>query len=546
MGVIGSKTKRRLAAVTVDDEVFDAPQQDGDDSHEPQRVGRFPLIRRLGAGGMGAVYAAYDEVLDRKIALKLMHRQRDGSIGQRQRTLVEARALARVAHPSVVTVYEVGEAEGHVYISMEYIEGTTLSDWCSDVPRSWRDVLDMYLQAGDGLAAAHQAGIVHRDFKPDNVLVGKDGRPRVVDFGLARLGGQSAASIELPSALSGEHQQARRIDGGTTAPPQTAESADPSPQSEQQTTPSRATASGALAARDSGLRPEQVTQAGSISGTPGYMSPEQYIGGDVDGLSDQFSFCAALFEALYGFLPFSGETLEQLAAAVRGPVRPPPANSKVPVELHRALLRGLSVDPKNRFPTMNALLAALRVEHGHSAAGGALTRKRFIRTISTMGMSVMALIALRTAQRSMSARDAALGSLILLAVLLGVGQLQRELLLSNRFHRRIYLVVTLAVTQNLLQRLVAMRMGWLMKQLFPLEMIVWAGATIGLIVLGLRVLWPLPFLLLGMGTLATLWPELPKPLLIASYGVMMLSIALAWLRAGQKQASASDRWPNKP
>lgn len=166
MGAIGPDTKGRLAAVTVDDELFEGPSPDQRvTTAEPVRVGRFPLIRRLGAGGMGAVYAAYDELLDRKVALKIMHPERSGSIGQRQRTLVEARALARVTHPSIVTVYEVGEADSNVYISMEFIDGKTLSDWCGDARRTWREILEMYLQAGAGLHAAHQAGIVHREPK---------------------------------------------------------------------------------------------------------------------------------------------------------------------------------------------------------------------------------------------------------------------------------------------------------------------------------------------------------------------------------------------
>lgn len=166
MGVIGPDTKGRLAAVTVDDELFEGPSPDQRvTTAEPVRVGRFPLIRRLGAGGMGAVYAAYDELLDRKVALKIMHPERSGSMGQRQRTLVEARALARVTHPSIVTVYEVGEADSNIYISMEFIDGKTLSDWCGDARRTWREILDMYLQAGAGLHAAHQAGIVHREPK---------------------------------------------------------------------------------------------------------------------------------------------------------------------------------------------------------------------------------------------------------------------------------------------------------------------------------------------------------------------------------------------
>lgn len=540
MGVVGSKTKQRLAAVTVDDDVFDAPEAADDAPRELQRVGRFPLIRRLGAGGMGAVYAAYDEILDRKIALKLMHPQRGGSIGQKQRTLVEARALARVTHPCVVTVYEVGEADGHIYISMEYIEGTTLSDWCAEAPRSWRQVLDMYLQAGDGLAAAHQVGIVHRDFKPDNVLVGKDGRPRVVDFGLARLGGQSAASIELPSALSGEHQHASRPDDDAAGQPALDEPDQTTPAAPSPTGPAHTKTSASIVNQPGSLRNGQVTRAGSISGTPGYMSPEQYIGGDVGALSDQFSFCAALFEALYGFLPFSGETIEQLAAAVNGPVRSPPPASKVPVEVHRALLRGLSVDPQGRFSTMDALLAALRIEHGHSSAGGALSRRRVIRTIGTISLLVMAMLSLRVVQRAMSARDAALASVVLLAVFLGVGQLQREIFLSNQFHRRLYLVITLGVSQNLLQRVVAARAGWLMKQLFPLEMVVWSGVCVALIYLGLRSLRLLLPVLLGMGALATFWPDIPKPMIMGTYLIMVLSVAIAWLRAGQKQAGPNS------
>jgi serine/threonine-protein kinase len=535
MGVVGSKTRQRLAAVTVDDEVFDAPSIEDAAAREPQRVGRFPLIRRLGAGGMGAVYAAYDELLDRKIALKLMHRQRSGSIGQRQRTLVEARALARVTHPSVVTVYEVGEAEGHIYISMEYIEGSTLSDWCAEVPRSWRQILDMYLQAGDGLAAAHQVGIVHRDFKPDNVLVGKDGKPRVVDFGLARLGGQSASTIELPSALSGEHRQTPAP--GTQAAAEALlhegeEAEDANPMEKPASSPRKS----AVANPRGTAASDRVTRAGSISGTPGYMSPEQYIGGDVDALSDQFSFCAALYEALYGYLPFPGETIEQLAQAVNGPVRPPPPSSKVPPEVHQALLRGLSVDPKQRFPGIDALLAVLRLEHGHSAGGGALSRSRVIRGVVTAAAIVIALISLRVAQRTMATRDAVIASSLLLTVFLGFGQLQRDILLANQFHRRVYLVLLLGLVQNLFQRVVGLRMGWIMKQLFPLEMIVWSGVSLGLIFLGLRSLWPLPAFLLGMGALATAWPEIPKPLILITYLVMMLSLAGTWLFAGRQRA----------
>jgi hypothetical protein len=203
----------------------------------------------------------------------------------------------------------------------------------------------------------------------------------------------------------------------------------------------------------------------------------------------------------------------------------------VPVEVHRALLRGLSVDPQGRFSTMDALLAALRIEHGHSSAGGALSRRRVIRTIGTISLLVMAMLSLRVVQRAMSARD---------AVFLGVGQLQREIFLSNQFHRRLYLVITLGVSQNLLQRVVAARAGWLMKQLFPLEMVVWSGVCVALIYLGLRSLRLLLPVLLGMGALATFWPDIPKPMIMGTYLIMVLSVAIAWLRAGQKQAGPNS------
>ncbi len=533
-----ARDRPALPAVTLDDTEFGGPgSRDGGSpprSVVSLQVGRFPILRLLGSGGMGAVYAAYDELLDRKVALKVMHPDRGGSLGgsRKQRTLVEARALARLSHPNIPLVYEVGEAHQQVSISREFIDGQTLADWCSEAPRGWQDILSMYLQAGEGLHAAHQAGIVHRDFKPDNVLVGSDGRPRVVDFGLARIGGQSSASIQIPSSMSGQHTTVNSqaatpaIDGQQASPASPVSTAQKAPESTQPNTA------------------QPVTQAGSISGTPGYMSPEQYIGGDVNSLSDQFSFCAALYEALYGYLPFSGNTLEEHAAAVRGPARPPPPASKVPVEVQRALLRGLSVDPLQRFSSMGELLSALRLELQAGAGSSALGRMRVLRLLLGLSLVLATGVALRISAGNMGARDGALGSTILLGVLGGAGLLRFQTLLENPFHRRIYAALLLIIVENFGQRLLGWHLGWIMRQLVPFEMIVWAGGTAMLALLGLRGLqWMSPFLL-GFSALLAWSSRVPRALMLVCYIVIVLGICLTWARAGQ--AAAAQGAPKQP
>jgi serine/threonine protein kinase len=523
-----------LPAVTLDDDVFSGQAVNvsiSERAYIPAQVGRFPILRRLGAGGMGAVYAAYDELLDRKVALKVMHTSRGGSVGRRQRTLVEARALARLTHANIPMVYEVGEAEGQVYISMEYIDGATLADWLAEAPRSWQDILSMYVQAGAGLAAAHQAGIVHRDFKPDNVLVGRDGRPRVVDFGLARIGGQSSHQVPLPSSLSGRNVQLPPAPEEADSPP----TATPGPQR--------------TLTADSSL--DRLTVAGSISGTPGYMSPEQYAGGDVDPLSDQFSFCAALYEALFGYLPFAGETLEELAKSVQGPARPPPPGSRVPVEVQRALLRGLSLSPRQRFASMSDLLAALRLELSDSAGSSALGRFRILRLLATLALVLGAAMALRMASGNVQARDGVLGSLILLGVIGGAGLLRFRTLLENMFHRRIYLALLLVITENLGQRLLGWKLGWVMRQLMPFEMVVWAGGMAMMSLLGLRPLrWVAPALA-AVAALIVLWPAFPRALMLMVYLSTVVCISVAWAKAGQERADSApkrrgDKSPRQP
>jgi tetratricopeptide (TPR) repeat protein len=292
------------------------------------RVGRYVLLSRVGAGGLGVVYAAYDPELDRRIAVKLLRFAGDAAEGPtaegQERLLLEARALAKLSHRHVVTVHDVGIIDGRVFIAMEYVGGSTLRQWFETQPRGWRRIVELFREAGQGLSAAHDAGLVHRDFKPDNVLLRRDGHVCVTDFGLARAGWAPA---------EGE--------------------------------PGREAASPGLAT---------LTQTNEFVGTPAYMAPEQFTGGPVDARSDQFAFSVALFEALYGVRPFAGATLAELAANVaRGEPRGVMDRAAAPAWVRRAVLRGLSVDPDRRFPTMREFLGALQERTRRRAAlAGAL------------------------------------------------------------------------------------------------------------------------------------------------------------------------------
>ncbi|HEX8699453.1 MAG TPA: tetratricopeptide repeat protein, partial [Myxococcaceae bacterium] len=275
-------------------------------------LGRYVLLDRIGLGGMGVVFAAYDPELDRKVALKLLRSDwaaGPGAVEARSRLWREAQALARLSHPHVVTVHDVGVHGESLFIAMDFVDGVTLTRWLKAQPRGWTEVLDCFLQAGRGLAAAHAAGLVHRDFKPDNVLVGRDGRVRVTDFGLARI---SAGPREEGAALP--------------------------------LSPSSA---------------ESMTQQGILMGTPAYMPPEQMDGTPADARSDQFSFCVALYEGLYGERPFTGDSPSALARTIRESPPTPPRDSRVPTWVRRALLQGLAADPSARHASMDVLLSAL-------------------------------------------------------------------------------------------------------------------------------------------------------------------------------------------
>jgi tetratricopeptide (TPR) repeat protein len=314
------------------------------------RVGRYLVLGAAGRGAMGTVYAAYDPHLGRKVALKLLHHPRSG--GRRLedlelRLLREAQTMAQLTDPNVVSVHDVGRHGDDLFVAMDFVEGVSLRAWIEERPRPWREVVGKLLQAGRGLAAAHRAGIVHRDFKPDNVLLrASDGRVCVTDFGLARTLGTGLTDSD-PS-LAGESPLVGSL-----------------------------------------------TRSGAIVGTPAYMAPEQLSGNIADARADLFAFCVALYEALYRERPFPGRTLDEIQEAIRtGNIRPPPAGDKVPTWIRRVLVKGLHADPALRPPSMDALLRALSADPGRSLRRGAA----LVLAVSALG--VFALLLHRAAGRA--------------------------------------------------------------------------------------------------------------------------------------------------
>lgn len=312
----------------------------------PVEVGRFVVLDRIGQGGMGTVYRARDPRLDRVVALKLLRPGRGASARRLER---EAHAMARLAHPHVVTVYEVGDSPNGVFVAMELVDGDTLASWCTARPlgdrNRWRELLALALQAADGLAAAHAIGLVHRDVKPSNLLIGRDGRLRVADFGLVALDDDES------------------IDGGTTS--------------------GGAGSSGSL------------TLAGDVVGTPAYMAPEQ-IDGRSDRKSDQFGFCATFFKAFTGTRAYAGDDLDALRESfARGPIAVEPGH--LPVAILAVLRRGLSVDPARRFADMPALIDAL-------GRAGRRSRRPWI--VAGLGGVAFGVLALRIAAPEPCTREA--------------------------------------------------------------------------------------------------------------------------------------------
>ncbi|HVX97552.1 MAG TPA: serine/threonine-protein kinase [Polyangia bacterium] len=317
-----------------------------------QAIDRFVVLGLVGRGGMGEVYAAYDPELDRKVAIKLL-RARGDTADARTRLLREAQAIAKLRHASVVMVYDVGTFADGVFIAMEFVEGMTVGAWVHAGVRTWRETLAVYLAAGRGLAAAHAAGLVHRDFKPDNVMVTSEGQVRVMDFGLARQVAEAAAEADAAR---------REIEGEAAA--SSAGEIDPGQDPDATMDLRRGKlAPDNLAKTTEKYLSVKLTQTGAMLGTPAYMAPEQFAVRPTDARTDQFSFCVALYEAIYDQKPFAGDSLTALMASVTsGLVTPQPAKTRVPGWIRKVLLRGLRTNPDERFPSMEALLAALETD----------------------------------------------------------------------------------------------------------------------------------------------------------------------------------------
>lgn len=297
---------------------------------KPTAIAHYRVLETIGAGGMGCVYKAFDQRLQRVIALKVLSPESIAHEERRSRFLQEARAASALNHPHILTVYEVGEADGRPYIAMEYVEGETLRLKINDRPLQIKEALEIAVQIADGLAKAHGQGIVHRDLKPDNLMINREGYAKILDFGLAKL-------VERRRALAADSAEKTLV--------------------------------------------QVNTKDGTILGTINYMSPEQLLGQRADRRSDIFSFGVVLYEMVTGRCPFASENHIDTMHAILHEEPKPPLSLKpdLPPDVGRILARALAKTPKGRYQTIAELAAELKslrrdLELGKAAPAPAKTR----------------------------------------------------------------------------------------------------------------------------------------------------------------------------
>jgi eukaryotic-like serine/threonine-protein kinase len=342
--------------------------QDDDEPRAPlspgAHVSRYVISDVIGVGAAGVVYRAYDPELKRNIALKLLRTDHARELGPlKARLLREAQAMAQLSHPNVVSVFDVGTYGDEIVIVLELVEGQTLARWLGERPRSWQEIRAAFIEAGKGLAAAHAVQLVHRDFKPANVLMGVDGRVRVTDFGLAR-------TMELDDEAKSD----------LVSVPES----EPSPP---------------LSPRAPLFSMTATEEGGGLAGTPVYMAPEQFRRRRADARTDQFSFCVALYMALYRRHPYLAGasklySLEQLADSVTHGSLQVPTSPGAPAALFEILRRGLQVDPKERFLSMQELLDNLMSDSAISPPVPTPRRPTLMIAAAALGLLAVAVLAI--------------------------------------------------------------------------------------------------------------------------------------------------------
>lgn len=488
-------------SVTLDDPQRDQPASPAAENRF--HIGRFLIIGRLGEGAMGEVFSAYDPDLDRKVAVKFVRSLPGDPFQAVARVRQEAQALAKVSHPNVVQVYEVGESHGRIFIVMEIVDGGSLAQWQEEggpvEPGEIDRRLRVYLQAAAGLLAAHRCGLIHRDFKPDNVLLGRDGRVRVADFGLARvIAGMNVVAAPSPAPPSQNSQ-------GRSGP--------------------------------------RLTQVGVVLGTAGYISPEQIRGAEADERSDQFSFCASLYEALYGQRPFPSQTFEEYALSILDGHLCPPPPSHVPLVVQQAILRGLAQDPRARFPSMHELIAAL--EAGLCPESEPLiTRADRVRIGLTLaGVLIVMVLINGTAAAMLHSRDSLLRGLVFQGVLLCTLAILLRwppwLVRHPHRYQRMMGFFLIVLGTGFFWRLTALLTQFKVNDYYTFEVIGLAGLFA---VEGLRVGWR--HCLLALPALAyapfiRLWPELR----IVLYNLLLVVITVSSILIHMHQTVAEPSPP---